>query len=202
MLSSCVPVINEYNMAPTHETNSIFGFLPHVEKSFGALKPKLSTRTKIKRRSWVFHSHKKERLCISVSEKMSAIPTWRQSIRPVPSHTQWTRQSVFWQAVLCKQALPFRTTELSNIHCLVKVSVRNYDISRRHDGSSSAGKGGGISHLPLGPAPPGPDPWMERLQFGWIVCLWLTCFETGSGRQQKKKECLLSKSCADMFALK
>lgn len=149
MLSSCVPVINEYNMAPTHETNSIFGFFCiHVEKSFGALKPKLSTRTKIKRGSWVFHSHKKERLCISVSEKRSAFPTWRQSIRPVPSHTQWTRQSVFWQAVLCKQALPFRTTELSNIHCLVKVSVRNYDISRRHDGSSSAGKGGGFPTYP------------------------------------------------------
>lgn len=52
-------------------------------------------------------------------------------------------------------ALLFRTTELSNIYCLVKVSVRNYDISRRH--RSSSAKGGGISHFPLRPALSEPD---------------------------------------------
>lgn len=30
-------------------------------------------------------------------------------------------------------ALLFRATELSNIYCLVKVSVRNYDISHSSD---------------------------------------------------------------------
>ncbi len=46
-------------------------------------------------------------------------------------------------------ALLFRTTELLNIYCLVKVSVRNYDISRQHRSSSARG---GISHFPLRPA--------------------------------------------------
>lgn len=46
----------------------------------------------------------------------------------------------------------FRTTELLNIYCLVKVSVRNYNISRRQQLSEEGGGGGGgISHFPLRP---------------------------------------------------
>lgn len=63
-----------------------------------------------------------------------------------------------WERVLAgsvvQTELLFRTTELSNIYCLVKVSVRNYDISRQHRSSSAKG---GISHFPLRPALSEPD---------------------------------------------
>lgn len=56
------------------------------------------------------------------------------------SHTAKARERVLAGRVV-QTALLFRTTELSNIYCLVKVPVRNYDISRWH--RSSFGEGGG-----------------------------------------------------------
>lgn len=72
----------------------------------------------------------------------------------------------------------FRTTELSNIYCLVKVSVRNFNISRQYRSSSE--RGGvcvwwGGSHFPCRPELS--DQCTDLLERWWIVQLRLILFE-------------------------
>lgn len=59
----------------------------------------------------------------------------------------------------------FRTTELSSIYCLVKVSVRNYDISR----AAEEQRGGGVSHFPVRPGLS--DQHAEQPERWWIIHL-------------------------------
>ena len=75
-----------------------------------------------------------------------------QTIKSQYHHTQWTLR-----ACPGRQCCANSTTELSNIYCLVKVSVRNYDISRQRRSGSSARTGGDFPLSPLRPAPSEPD---------------------------------------------
>lgn len=112
-----------------------------------------------------------------------------------------------WERVLAgsvvQTELLFRTTELSNIYCLVKVSVRNYDISRQH--RSSSAKGG---DFPLSPQTGAVWAWStyssiqeDCMDCWWRVCLWLILFETPA----IKKNVWLKRafeSYTDIFGLK
>lgn len=83
---------------------------------------------------------------------------------------------VFWQALLCKQLRLFKATELSNIYCLVKGSVRNYDISHRSNLARRGGEEGG-GDFPLFPQT---NPvWAEihrSVQKAWWLRLRLILF--------------------------
>lgn len=146
---------------------------------------------------YVFISHQKATFCcfflLCVRKKKKSSIDF-QTIKSQYHHTQWTLR-----ACPGRQCCANSTTELSNIYCLVNVSVRNYDISRQRRSSSSAGTGG----FPTFP-PQTSTVWawsthrsvQERLpERWWMVRLRLIPFETQTAikKERKKKNELTEK---------
>lgn len=125
-----MPVINEYNMAAASTCDEFF-----LGVAFRGFKLRQQTEMKM-----VVHKYKMSHFLFLLQ------PGVRRSQRPTVTHSEPCERVLAGSGE--QTALLFRTTELSNIYCLVKVSVRNYDISRRNRSSSGDG---GNSHFPHRP---------------------------------------------------